>query len=240
MKNSIRNRGILIGALVAAMLTGTLGQASAVNPWGIGAQTSTLPTGTVDERVYVTLPPLPALAARTAGTFIWLGGHSTSGGTLYLTQPELRAYDSDEWRVYFEVVHGSVQDEYFQTAMKCKANAQVFLYNAMLGDGRNFQDAEYNSGGTLCNAIGVSRYQDDHNYGTTYTKGFTTLESYDSTSSDFHSMNGQIKFTGFKTSTNYSSGTTRTLTADQSTNPSPPSCITSTGGSGINTITVNC
>jgi hypothetical protein len=239
MKNDMRLLGVIFAALVVLTTTGTLGQASALSVWQIGATTGTLPTGTVDEISYFSVPNLPSSALSTL-TLFWIGAYTTSGGTTYLTQPELRAESTTQWRVYFEVVHGTVQDDIFPTNMYCPPNSSVLMYNAILSSGKSFQDIEDHNGAASCNAVGVSAYLNKYNYGTTFTQGLTTLESYDTTSSDFHSMNGNSQFTNFRTSTDYSTYSTSSLTADHSTGTLPPSCISSTGGSGTNTITINC
>jgi hypothetical protein len=236
MRNSIRHVVILFGAFLVLTISGTLEQASAISsPWARGAHTSTLPTGTVDVIAYVDVPNNPGAVGDTLN---WIGARSSSGGTTYLSQPELRYHrlGPDDWRVSFELVHGETQDEFYWSNMYCNAGAEVTMYNAILSDGRNFQSVEYRSG--TCTGSGVSKWMDDDHYGTSYTQAFTTFESYETDTSDLSPMNGSFQFTSFRTSTTYTGWTTKTLTADSG--GTPPSCVTSAGGSGTNTITVNC
>ena len=215
---------------ISLLLTATIPHADAVNSWHKGGTNQALISGTKELNADVNVKTPPNQAARDATTLYWMGGLTSNN---YLTQVELRAWSSTEWKVFFETVNQStgVRTEIVQTNLNVVNAQSVELDNRLTTSG---QDCMY----ALRGSTQVSSCLSAVNYGTSFSKAWGEFESYDYTASDFAPMGSPIQFTDFKAYK--SDGSTYFPTYSAYNNLGGPSCISATAGSGWVTITENC
>ncbi|MEO9364254.1 MAG: hypothetical protein ABI348_10180 [Nitrososphaera sp.] len=236
MKIDAKYFGAIFGALVLFTTTWALPEASAY--WHVGADHSL--SSIVEVRTNANTPSLPNSSAISATTLYWLGADVTGGADNILTQPELRAWDSTQWRASFETVSETTGNrvEFFWTNVYYTPGTSIQFDDAL----GSHQDCQYVT--DINNSLKTaSQCLNAVDYGTSMNEAYATLESYDYTGSDFHSMNGSVSFTNYLSYTSIGgTGSSQALSPYRfsSTASSPPSCITSSGGTGSATVTVNC
>lgn len=236
-RNMTNMRLILAIFGIAVLFTSMASTAAyAVSYWHIGAKNTGF-TNIKEIRSNINVPTSPSSNAVTQGTLYWIGGFTDAG---YLTQPEIRAWNHspDQWRVKFEVVDTAgnrpVSDwtnVYFTPGTSIQLDDSIGTNNA------NCQFAT-----DINNSLNsVNRCYS--NYGSYISEIYATLESTDFTGSDFNPM-GSINYSSYNYYTTIGgSPTTPTLNSYRYTSDlsqSPPTCITSSGGNGVATITVAC
>lgn len=238
-KTNVKYAGLVLGVI----LTLTTNGAFATTPWQIGGEHST--SGVVEVFTYVNAPPIPNTGSTT--TLYWLGADTTSTGGNALTQPGLLAVTgSNQWRGQFEIASYSSPGtdlEFFFTNVYFSSGASIALDDSVYpsGDsraGKNFQFIGDNNNVNNWASMSLHKYT----YGNSFYNAYAVFESYDYTGSHFSPMNSHsISFTNYVYYTTPGGvGTSQPLTAFRyPSSPSPPSCITSTGGTGSTTISVS-
>jgi hypothetical protein len=235
---SLKKKTELVTAIFSLLLlsTGVLTpHAFAVANWQTGGQANTQ-TNTKELVSNVKMPNLPSAAAEP-NTIIWIGGWSSPAHN-YLNQPELRAWTTTTWKAFFEVYDQTTNSDaeaLYQTNVNLNpthtANLDVFL----TGAGASCQIATNQATGAT-----ASHCFSAHNYGTSFNLAQGALESYDFTSSDFHSMSGTIPFTGYRGYVGSTSYSPSFSVYSSGSGGSVPSCISASAGTGTITITVSC
>lgn len=188
-------------------------------------------------------PPVPTSASTT--TLYWIGADTVSGTTKYLTQPELLAVPGDnKWRITLEAVSYATGNDvnYTWTNMEYGSGKSMYMEDVVFPvghprAGQNFQDVEDTSVG-----YGASAYISNVTFGNSFNKMYAEFESYDFTGHDFSAMNSNnISFTNYQSETTPGgTGTSQTLThTTWASSGTPPTCITSTAGSGTITVSIS-
>ena len=247
MKTNIKFSALLLGMFLTLTASGVV---AAFAQWQSGGDGSLSSIAELDTDSKA--PPLPGSTAITDTTLVWLGGDTPGlwpDGThdTFLTQPELYAVSSG-WQIQLEAVshntNGDVDFELTNVVIPVGHNVHYedVVFPSGTYAGENFQDLE----DTTNSANSASIYFDGTStspatfvtYGSYFTKAYAIMESYDSNGRDFSSMDGSINFSNYVgASTPGGTGSSVSLGSD-SAGP-PPSCITSTAGSGTATITIN-
>ncbi|MBI1829401.1 MAG: hypothetical protein HY222_03105 [Thaumarchaeota archaeon] len=230
-----KSKSMFVAAIFSAILMSsaiTVPQAMATTPWKQGGVATTSSSAT-ELSGFITEPSLPNSGARP-NTFLYLGGWSLHTDN-YLNQPDITALSAG-WTGFMEVYD-----------LNCNCDPEVKYQSNVtpsVGDSIRF-DVYLTSAGNSCQTVKdastgatATHCFSVHNYGTTFNTAEADLESYDSTSSDFHPMDGTITYTNIN---QYVSGASSHPIFQASSYNTPPSCLSSTAGSGTVSITLtNC
>lgn len=243
MKTNIIYASIILGALLTLVPYGAEATlACPSNCWQVGGN-DTVTAAEISANVDV--PNSVNNHAVGNSTQYWIGGYTTSSLGTILTQPGLLALStSPHWRGIFQTADASGSVDYNLTALYWNKPASINLFDELFPSGNHFSGDNFQQISDNNNVNNVaSQVLSKTTYGHTMSVINGALESYDFTGSDFSNIDSTpIHFTTFDYAATYGGSFTAvplSTYSDASSGHSPPSCITSTAGSGTTTVTAN-
>lgn len=236
---SIIIRSTLVAIFMVALFSAglVLPNAFAAVPWHKGGQANPLSnTNEMASDVNYVKPPGPNARQPVQDTLYWIGGWSDgSFGNVYLSQPQFRAWTSTYWKAAFEVfdqTNNRDAEPIYLTNVHLFAGQSANLDVYLTGGGLSCQTVVNQANGAMASNCFSAR-----NYGTTFWGLDAKLESYSENPADFANIDDTIHFTNIHA---WQSGTSYTPSFVEATVNFPPSCITSTAGTGWVNVFVNC